>query len=122
MLGQMGAPGSTAPAVAAASRHDDPVLLAEVEETDAAYLLELLPDVQKEGVDLMISGRCLTVTGWMVEGGGTAGIDARRAFRYEVLLPYDVDTGSVSGSFRGGALRVRAGKLRASRPRRLRLL
>jgi len=119
----MGAPGSTAPvpSVAATSRHDDLVLVAEVEETDAAYLLELLPDVQKEDVGLLICGRCLTVTGWMVQGRGAA-TAARRAFCYEVLLPEDVDTGAVTGSFRRDTLRVRAEKLRASRPRRLRLL
>jgi HSP20 family molecular chaperone IbpA len=122
MLGLMGAAGTAAPPVATTSTHDDLVFLAEVEETDAAYLLELLPDVHKEGVGLLLCGRRLTVTGWMVQAHEAAATAARRAFRYEVLLPDDVDPGTVTGSFRRGALQVRVEKLRASRPRRLRLL
>ena len=94
------------------------VVLAELEETEDAYLVELLPGAPKEEVELFICGRCLTVSGRLSPPDGSR---PGQGFRYELLLPGDVDAGDVQASLRGGALRVRAAKACAARPRRIRL-
>jgi HSP20 family protein len=98
--------------------------LADVEETDDAYVVELeLPGVKKRDIDISLAGRRLTVTGERKEKE-RSGILRRRTrsvgrFRFEVLLPGDVDEDGVTASLAEGELTVRVPKATSERPRRI---
>jgi HSP20 family protein len=98
--------------------------LADLEETEEAYLAEIeLPGVKLEDLSVEVSGRRLTVTGERKERE-RIGILRRRTrtvgrFHYEVLLPGDVDEESVEASLHEGVLTVRIPKPERDRPRRI---
>jgi HSP20 family protein len=98
--------------------------LADVEETDDAYLVEIeLPGVKRDDVSVEVAGRRLTVSGERKERQ-RVGILRRRTrtvgrFHYEVVLPGDVEEESVSASMDEGVLTVRVPKPAADRPRRI---
>jgi HSP20 family protein len=97
---------------------------ADVTETDDAYVVEIeLPGVNKEDIDISLSGRRLLVTGERKEEERT-GILRRRTrrvgrFRYEVLLPGAVDEDGVQASLEDGVLTLRVPKASTERPRRI---
>jgi len=101
--------------------------LADVEETDDAYHIEIdLSGVKKEDIDLQISKRRLTVTGERKERA-RAGILRRRErvvgrFSYEVTLPGEVEENGVEATLEDGVLTVRVPKVAADRPRRIEVL
>ena len=88
---------------------------ADVEETDDAFIVEVeLPGVDKKDIDVSLSGRRLTITGERKEKE-RAGILRRRVrttgqFRFELVLPADVDDDSVNASLESGVLTVRVAK------------
>ena len=88
---------------------------ADVEETDEGFVIEVeLPGVDKGDIDVSISGRRITITGERKEKE-RKGVLRRRVrstgrFRYEVLLPGDVDEDSVAASLDSGVLTVRVAK------------
>jgi HSP20 family protein len=98
--------------------------LADVEETDEAYVAEIeLPGVAIEDLSVEVAGRRLTVTGERKEKE-RVGILRRRTrtvgrFHYEVLLPGDVDEEAVEASLADGVLTVRVPKPASQRPRRI---
>jgi HSP20 family protein len=98
--------------------------LADVEETDDAYVVEIeLPGVKKGDVDISMEGRRLTVSGERKEKERT-GVLRRRTrsvgrFHYEIVLPGEVDEGAVSASLDGGVLTIRVPKRESDRPRRI---
>ena len=98
--------------------------LADVEETDDAYLVEIeLPGVKRDDVSLEVAGRRLSVSGERKERE-RVGILRRRTrtvgqFNYEVLLPGEVDEEGVSASMDEGVLTVRVPKPASARPRRI---
>ena len=98
--------------------------LADVEETDDAYLVEIeLPGVKRDDVSVEVTGRRLTVSGERKERE-RAGILRRRTrtvgrFHYEVVLPGDVEDEGVSASMDEGVLTVRVPKPASERPRRI---
>lgn len=98
--------------------------LADVEETDDAYLVEVeVPGVKKPDIDISLAGRRVTVSGERKERE-RAGVLRRRTrstgrFRYEVTLPGDVDEDGVSASLDDGVLTVRVPKAVSERPRRI---
>lgn len=98
--------------------------LADVEETDDAYLVEVeLPGVKRSDIDVTLSGRHLTVTGERKEKERT-GILRRRTrvtgrFHYEVTLPGADPDAEVSAGFDDGVLTIRVTKPEADRPRRI---
>ena len=98
--------------------------LADLEETDEAYLAEIeLPGVKIEDLSVEVAGRRLTVTGERKERE-RVGILRRRTrtvgrFHYEVILPGEVDEESVSASLHEGVLTVRVPKPASERPRRI---
>ena len=98
--------------------------LADVEETDDAYLVEIeLPGVKRDDVSVEVTGRRLTVSGERKERE-RAGILRRRTrtvgrFHYEVVLPGDVEDEGVSASMDQGVLTVRVPKPASERPRRI---
>jgi HSP20 family protein len=94
---------------------DEFIPSADVEETDDAFIVEVeLPGMKKSDMDVSLSGRRLTITGERKEKERT-GVLRRRVrsigkFRYEVLLPGDVDEDSVTASLEAGVLTVRVAK------------
>jgi HSP20 family protein len=98
--------------------------LADVEETDEAYLAEIeLPGVGADDLSVEVAGRRLTVTGERKEKE-RVGILRKRTrtvgrFHYEVLLPGDVDEENVQASLDDGVLTVRVPKPASQRPRRI---
>lgn len=100
--------------------------LADLEETDDAYLVEIeLPGVKKDDVTAEISGRRLVVSGERKERE-RSGVVRRRTravgqFHHEVVLPGDVDAEAVSATLDEGVLTVRVPKAAGERPRRIEL-
>ena len=98
--------------------------LADLEETDDAYLAEIeLPGVKREDLSVEVAGHRLTVAGERKERE-RVGILRRRTrtvgrFHYEVLLPGDVDEEGVEASLHEGVLTVRVPKPVSQRPRRI---
>jgi HSP20 family protein len=98
--------------------------LADVEETDDAYLVEIeLPGVKKSDIEISMEGRRLTVSGERKEKERT-GILRRRTrsvgrFHYEVVLPGQVDEDGVTATLDGGVLTLRVPKRQSDRPRRI---
>lgn len=98
--------------------------LADLEETDDAYLVEVeLPGVKRDDVSVELSGRRLVVSGERKERE-RAGVLRRRTravgqFRHEVFLPGEVDAEGVSASLEEGVLTVRVPKADTERPRRI---
>jgi HSP20 family protein len=98
--------------------------LADVEETDDAYVVEIeLPGVKREDASVEVAGRRLTVSGERKERE-RIGILRRRTrtvgrFHYEVVLPGDVDEDGVVASMDEGVLTVRVPKPASERPRRI---
>jgi HSP20 family protein len=104
-----------------ASLGDAFIPLADVEELDDAYLVELdLPGIDKRDIDISVAGRRITVTGERKEKE-RVGILRRRTrtlgrFYYEIMLPGDVDESGVNASLKDGVLSVRIPKASAERP------
>lgn len=98
--------------------------VADVEESDDAYTVEIeLPGVQKDDLDLEVAGPRLTVTGERKERE-RVGILRRRErvvgrFRYEVVLPGEVEEDGVEAHLDEGVLTVRVPKPASQRPRRI---
>jgi HSP20 family protein len=98
--------------------------LADVEETEDAYTVELeLPGVKKDDIEISLAGRRLTVSGERKEKE-RVGILRRRTrsvgrFYFEVVLPGDIDESGVTASLDDGVLMVRVPKATNDRPRRI---
>lgn len=98
--------------------------LADVEETDDAFVVEIeLAGVDKEDLNIELSGRRLVVTGERKERE-RAGILRKRTrmvgrFRSEVVLPTEVDEDAVTAELDQGVLTVRVPKAASERPRRI---
>jgi HSP20 family protein len=88
---------------------------ADIEETDDAFIIEVeLPGISKKDVDVSLSGRRVTISGEREEKERT-GVLRRRvrnmgSFRYEVVLPADVNEDSVDARLHDGVLTVRVAK------------
>jgi HSP20 family protein len=98
--------------------------LADVEETDDAYLVEIeLAGVNRDDIDVSLDGRQLVVTGERKEKE-RVGILRRRTrvtgrFRYEVTLPNCDPEAEVTANYSDGVLTVRVPKPVRERPRRI---
>lgn len=98
--------------------------LADVEETDDAYLVEVeLPGIRRDDVDIEVAGRRVTVRGERREKE-RVGILRRRErtvgrFHYEVTLPGDIEEDGVEAHLDEGVLTVRLPKPESARPRRI---
>ncbi|GAA3707487.1 Hsp20/alpha crystallin family protein [Zhihengliuella alba] len=98
--------------------------LADVSETDDAYLVEVeLPGVKREDVSIELSGQDLVVAGELKEQEreGTLRHRTRRTgrFSYRVRLAEAVDADAVSATLNDGVLRIRVPKSEAVKPRRI---
>jgi HSP20 family protein len=98
--------------------------LADVEETDDSYLIEVeLPGVDKKDIDISVAGRRLTISGERKEKE-RVGILRRRTrsvgrFEYDIQLPGDIDEEGVNASLADGVLSVRVPKATTDRARRI---
>ncbi len=98
--------------------------LADVEELDDAYVIEIeLPGVKRDDVSVEVAGQRLSVSGERKECE-RVGILRRRTrtvgrFHYEVVLPGEVDDEGVTASMDEGVLTVRVPKPASDRPRRI---
>jgi HSP20 family protein len=96
--------------------------LADIEETDDAYLIEMeLPGVKRDDVDIEINGRELRVSGEVKEKERT-GILRRRTrkvgeFTYSVTLPMEIDDDNVSATLDSGLLTIRVPKSQKGKSR-----
>jgi len=100
------------------------VPLADVEETDDAYIIEVeLPGISRNDIEVDLAGRTLTIAGERKERE-RVGILRRRTrvtgrFRYEVTLPAVEPDAEVAAGYDDGVLTVRIPKPETTRPRRI---
>jgi HSP20 family protein len=85
--------------------------LADLEETEDAYLLEVeLPGVAREDIEVEVKSRRVTITGERKERERTGVLRHRTRsvgqFFYEAVVPGDVDDEQVSASLDDGVLTV----------------
>jgi HSP20 family protein len=98
------------------------VPLADIEETDDAYVIELeLPGVKQDDVDIEINGRELTVSGEVKEKERT-GILRRRTrkvgeFTYSVTLPGEINDDNITANLDSGVLTIRVPKSQKGKSR-----
>lgn len=110
-FGRSGLAGGWAPAV-------------DVEETDDAYVVEAeLPGVNRDDVQVEVSGGVLTLTGEFKERE-RVGILRRRTrrtgrFEFRTTLPTAVDSDAISASLHDGVLTVTVPKAAEAKPRRV---
>ena len=98
--------------------------LADVTETDDAYLVEIdLPGVKRKDVTVEIAGTELRITGEIVEKERVGWLRHRTRrvgqFAYRTLLPGDIDTQHITADLADGVLRVRVPKHETAKPRRI---
>lgn len=98
--------------------------LADLSETDDAYLLEIdVPGVKREDIDIEMGERELTVSGEFKERerAGTLRRSTRRTgrFEYRTLLPGDVNAEGVNAALRDGVLTITVPKAETTKPRHI---
>lgn len=98
--------------------------LADVEETDDAYVAEIeLPGVKKDDIAVEVAGRRVTVSGERREAERKGILRSRTRsvgrFHYEVTLPGELDAEHVEASLADGVLTLRVPKATAERPHRI---
>jgi HSP20 family protein len=96
--------------------------LGDLEEAEEAYELEIeLPGVERDEVDVELSGRRVRVMGERRdrERGGVVRRRTRGSgrFFYEVMLPGDVDPDRATASLHDGVLTIRLPKTESQRRR-----
>ena len=94
--------------------------LADIEETDDAYVIEIeLPGIKREDASVEVQGRRVVVTGERKERErkGVFRTKARVTgrFHFEALLPGDIDPEQVTANYDDGVLVVRAPKPESER-------
>lgn len=100
--------------------------LADVEETDDAFVVEVeLPGVKKDEVSIEVSGRRLSVRGERKERD-RAGVLRHHerivgSFCYEVLLPDEIDADKIDASLVEGVLTITAPKTKGARAKKIEL-
>lgn len=98
--------------------------LADVEETDDAYTVEIdLPGVHRDDIDIQLVDRVLTVSGDVKEKE-RSGILHRRTrkvgrFHYAATLPGDVNADGVDARLHDGVLTIRVPKSAQAKLRRI---
>jgi HSP20 family protein len=97
--------------------------LAEVSETDDAYLVHVeLPGIRKDQVDVQLVDRELVISGDIKESeNGRRRRSSRRTgrFEYRTYLPADIKADQVSAQLADGVLTVTVPKSEATKPRRI---
>ncbi|MFF0268300.1 Hsp20/alpha crystallin family protein [Kribbella sp. NPDC004536] len=96
--------------------------LADLEETDDAYLLEIeLPGVKKKDINIDVEDRRIVISGERPEQKRTGWLRRQNRswgrFRYEVVLPDPVDEDGIEATLDDGVLHVRVPKSSARQRR-----
>ncbi|MFC5262378.1 Hsp20/alpha crystallin family protein [Kribbella qitaiheensis] len=98
--------------------------LADVEETDDAYVLEVeLPGVKKQDISIDVEGHRIVITGERPEQKRSGWLRRQSRswgrFRYEIVLGDDIDEDTVDASLHDGVLRVTVPKSKNDQRRRV---
>lgn len=98
--------------------------LADVTETDDAYLAEIdVPGVDRKNLTVEVIGTGLRVHGEIVEKEKVGWLRHRTRrvgqFSYHTQLPGDIDPDHISADLTDGVLTVRVPKTEAAKPRRI---
>ena len=105
---------------------EDGLPLADIEETDDSYIIELdLPGVDKSDIHTDVAGQRLIVSGVRKEKERT-GVLRRRsrsvgAFRHEIVLPGKIDADRVTAKFVDGVLTIEIAKASREKPRHIKI-
>jgi HSP20 family protein len=100
------------------------VPLADISETDDAYLVEMdLPGISREDVDIEVVGNELTISG-EIKQKEREGIFRKRTrqlgeFEFRAVLPRNVDPDGIEASLKDGVLSVRIAKAVQAKPKRI---
>ncbi len=106
---------------------EDGLPLADIEETDESYIIELdLPGVDKSDINTEMAGRRLIISGVRKEKERT-GVLRRRSrpvgeFRHEIVLPGKIDADRVTAKFVDGVLTIEIAKASTEKPRHIKSL
>ncbi len=105
---------------------EDFVPLADIEETDDAWIVDVeLPGTAKKDIDVQVKGRTVVICGERKEKEREGILRQKKrvtgTFRYEVSLPGEIDEDDVEASLDHGELTVRLPKREADQPRRIEL-
>jgi HSP20 family protein len=98
--------------------------LADVTETDDAYLVEIeVPGVDRKNLTVEVAAGELRVSGEILEKEKVGWLRNRTRrigqFSYRTNLPADIDTEHINADLADGVLTVRAPKTEAAKPRRI---
>jgi HSP20 family protein len=98
--------------------------LADVTETDDAYLVEVeVPGVKRDDISVEVSGNELVISGEYKERErpGVTRSRTRRygRFEYRTMLPNNINADNISADLAEGVLTVRIPKSEAAKPRRI---
>jgi HSP20 family protein len=98
--------------------------LADIEETDDAYLIEVdVPGVRRDDINVELNDREISITGEYKERERTGvmrrGTRRTGRFEYRALLPGDIDTEGVDAALSDGVLTVKVPKAEAAKARRI---
>ncbi|MDH4366121.1 MAG: Hsp20/alpha crystallin family protein [Acidimicrobiia bacterium] len=100
--------------------------LADIEETDKAWTIEVeLPGVDKKDVEVETHGRTVVIRGERKEKERTGVLRQRRrvtgSFRYEVTLGGDLDAEAITANLADGELVITVPKAEADQPRKIKV-
>ena len=98
--------------------------LADVTETDDAYLVEIdVPGVDRKSLTVEVTGTGLRVHGEIVEKEKIGWLRHRTRrvgqFSYHTQLPSDIDADHIGADLTDGVLSVRVPKTEAAKPRKI---
>ncbi|ADL49535.1 MULTISPECIES: Hsp20/alpha crystallin family protein [Micromonospora] len=98
--------------------------LADVTETDDAYLVEVdVPGVKRDDISVEATGHDLAITGEIKRKERTGLLRSRTRrigrFEYRLSMPADVDADAITAEVSDGVLTVRVPKSEAAKPRRI---
>lgn len=98
--------------------------LADLEETDDAYLVQVdLPGVKKDDITIELNAGELSVHGELKEKERTGVLRSRTRrtgrFDYRVMLPQDTDDQHITAELADGLLTVKVPKAEKAKPRRI---
>lgn len=100
--------------------------LADIEETDDAWKVEVeLPGVKKKDIDVEAHGRTLVISGDRKDKERDGVLRQRRrvtgTFRYEVTLGAEIDAGAIAANLVDGELTVTVPRAEAEQPHRVKI-
>lgn len=98
--------------------------LADIEETDTAWTVELeLPGVKKKDIEVESHGQTLVISGERKEKDRTGVLRQRRrvtgSFRYEVTLGGDLDADAITAKLSDGELTITVPKAEQDQPHKI---